>query len=361
MKKIKLTQAPGGPPGDDIYTVVEKINDNFMMVGSESLTLDDLGVTVASLNGGGTVPSHQLPSYVDDVLEFATLGDFPNPGEDGKIYVSLDENLTYRWTGTQYVEISKSIELGNSATTAFRGDHGKAAYDHSQVTSGNPHNVTAADVGAPTLADLSGHESDTNNPHEVTAAQVGAVTTGDFSNHVTDTNNPHEVTAADVGAATVGALGDHISDDNNPHGVTASQAEAIPEDLSTLDQLPGDFEDQDIVVVGRGTGAYQTTRETFAEGILEQLLLTGSVIACSGHVEDDGTINNTGILDVTAVKNDDGDFTLTPPTDTQFNSLHVSTEAGIVSTSLDGNVIITDSDGAGVDTGFTFISTLIPS
>jgi hypothetical protein len=61
---------------------------------------------LASLDGSGLVPSAQLPSYVDDVLEFATLSTFPAVGETGKIYVSLGTNLTYRWSGSAYVLIS---------------------------------------------------------------------------------------------------------------------------------------------------------------------------------------------------------------------------------------------------------------
>ena len=94
---------------------------------------------------GGKIPSTQLPAYVDDVLEYANLAAFPATGESGKIYVALNTNLTYRWSGTAYVEISKSLALGETADTAYRGDRGKAAYDHSQAT-GNPHGTTAAQV-----------------------------------------------------------------------------------------------------------------------------------------------------------------------------------------------------------------------
>lgn len=102
---------------------------------------------VAELDGNGLVPSSQLPSYVDDVLEYDTKTDFPTNGESGKIYIATDTNLQYRWTGTQYAEISSSLALGETSSTAYRGDRGKIAYDHSQKASGNPHNVTKSDVG----------------------------------------------------------------------------------------------------------------------------------------------------------------------------------------------------------------------
>ena len=115
---------------------------------------------VATLDSNGKVPSTQLPSYVDDVVEGYLYNDVMYeedthttviPGETGKIYVDISTNKTYRWAGAaaavKYVEISESLALGETSSTAYRGDRGKTAYDHSQLTSGNPHNVTASDVG----------------------------------------------------------------------------------------------------------------------------------------------------------------------------------------------------------------------
>lgn len=79
---------------------------------------------VAQLGDDGKVPSSQLPSYVDDVLEYDNLTSFPQTGESGKIYVSKDTNLTYRWTGSTYVEISQSLALGETSSTAYAGDKG---------------------------------------------------------------------------------------------------------------------------------------------------------------------------------------------------------------------------------------------
>lgn len=107
-------------------------------VGLGSVTNDaqvkrsEMGVSggVATLDTTGKVPESQLPSYVDDVLEFNNTTMFPSTGESGKIYVALDTNLTYRWGGTQYVEISKSLALGETFSTAYPGDKGKAATDN---------------------------------------------------------------------------------------------------------------------------------------------------------------------------------------------------------------------------------------
>lgn len=63
---------------------------------------------VAGLDAAGRVPANQLPSYVDDVLEYASAGNFPMPGEGGKIYVAADTGRQSRWTGNSYVELTAS-------------------------------------------------------------------------------------------------------------------------------------------------------------------------------------------------------------------------------------------------------------
>lgn len=82
---------------------------------------------VAELGSDGKVPAAQLPSYVDDVLEYDTKAGFPTTGETGKIYIDKTTNLTYRWGGSTYVEISQSLALGTTETTAAKGNHGHNA------------------------------------------------------------------------------------------------------------------------------------------------------------------------------------------------------------------------------------------
>ena len=85
---------------------------------------------VASLNEIGKIPTSQLPSYVSDVLEFASFDRFPTTGEVNKIYIALDTNKTYRWGGTVYVEIGSSLALGETSETAYAGDKGKRNADN---------------------------------------------------------------------------------------------------------------------------------------------------------------------------------------------------------------------------------------
>lgn len=83
----------------------------------------------ANLSNNGKVPASQLPSYVDDVEEYESLSSFPSQGEESKIYVAKNTNLTYRWSGSTYVEISQSIALGETSNTAYPGDKGKQLED----------------------------------------------------------------------------------------------------------------------------------------------------------------------------------------------------------------------------------------
>lgn len=110
---------------------------------------------LAELDEAGKVLSSQLPSYVDDVVEgYYHEGKFYSDQayqqkitpESGKIYVDAESNITYRWSGSAYVAIGSDLALGETASTAYRGDRGKEAYDHSQIKSGNPHGTKAYDI-----------------------------------------------------------------------------------------------------------------------------------------------------------------------------------------------------------------------
>lgn len=125
---------------------------------------------VATLDENGQVPAAQLPSYVDDVIEVANYDALPETGETGKIYVTLDDNLTYRWGGTAYVEISKSLAIGTTGSTAAAGNH-----RHDNAT-------TEADgfMSAAMVEKLNGIESGANAYvlPEASATQLGGIKVG---------------------------------------------------------------------------------------------------------------------------------------------------------------------------------------
>jgi len=106
---IKFINSDGTDAGDITTYVKEQL--------AEKADVDLLGKEngIATLDASGKVPSTQLPSYVDDVLEYDSLSAFPTTGETGKIYVALDTNYTYRWSGSTYVAMPTII---NAITTA---------------------------------------------------------------------------------------------------------------------------------------------------------------------------------------------------------------------------------------------------
>ena len=129
-----------GHTHDDRYYTETEINTKLNT--KLNISLKGAANGLAELDSSGKVPSAQLPSYVDDVLEYANQSSFPTTGESGKIYITQDTNKTYRWSGSTYVEISPSLALGETSATAYRGDRGKVAYDHSQ-TAHAPSNAQA--------------------------------------------------------------------------------------------------------------------------------------------------------------------------------------------------------------------------
>lgn len=114
----------------DGYTAATEdyVNGKLQNVATEDY-VDGKLQNVATLDASGHVPSSQLPSYVDDVLEFASRSAFPATGETGKIYVDISANKTYRWSGTTYVSIGGDLALGETSSTAYPGDKGKAVTD----------------------------------------------------------------------------------------------------------------------------------------------------------------------------------------------------------------------------------------
>lgn len=128
---------------------------------------------VAELDSNGKVPSSQLPSYVDDVLEYASQSAFPATGEDGKIYIAKDTNKTYRWGGSSYTEISASLALGETSSTAYAGNKGKANADAIAAIKDGSTIDSFADVEAALEANA---VSGTNDGTNWTNITIGSVT-----------------------------------------------------------------------------------------------------------------------------------------------------------------------------------------
>lgn len=199
---------------------------------------------LASLNESGIIPSAQLPSYVDVVIEVDTFSNLPGTGESGKIYIVQDTNLTYRWSGTDYVEISKSLALGETSSTAYPGDKGKATTDklnripdklitdtvnvnqstteavlnfttyrqEAQQVGRNTLTITSATISQAGLMSssdktkLDGLKDQAGITSDIDAVQTNLET------HINNKSNPHKVTKDQVGLGNV----DNTSDANKP-------------------------------------------------------------------------------------------------------------------------------------------------
>ncbi len=204
---------------------------------------------VAELDTNGKVPSSQLPSYVDDVLTFSAYSSFPTAGEDGKIYIDAATNKTYRWSGSAYVEISPSLALGETSSTAYRGDRGKTAYDHAAAkgsafssglykitTNAQGHVIAATPVTKADITALGIPGTDTNttysfsdkNPTLAWGTKSTVATVGGVDIHVTMPANPNTntvttingktgaIAAADM-AAVLTAAGYKLTDNNTTY------------------------------------------------------------------------------------------------------------------------------------------------
>jgi hypothetical protein len=133
---------------------------------------------------GGTVPSTQLPSYVDDVLEFAAVANFPATGEAGKIYVATGTAKIYRWSGSTYVEISPSPGSTDSVTEGSVNLYHTTA----RASAAAPVQSVAGRTGTVTLA---------------VADVSGAVSSSD--SRLSDSRSPtaHTHSAGDITSGTV--------------------------------------------------------------------------------------------------------------------------------------------------------------
>jgi hypothetical protein len=195
----------------------------------------EMGVAggVATLDQDGKVPSSQLPSFVDDVIEVDSYDNLPTTGEAGKIYVTKDTNLTYRWSGTKYTEISASLALGETSSTAYPGDKGKATTDKVDshvIDYNNPHKVDKAQVGLSNVDNTSDKDKPVSdatltiiNEVKESISSGNTTITDNLNKHISDYNNPHKVTKDQVGLGNV----DNTSDKDKP--LSDAVKEAIKE------------------------------------------------------------------------------------------------------------------------------------
>ena len=229
------------------------------------------GLSASKLTG--TIPTANLPSYVDDVVEGETTADFPETGEAGKIYVATSTNKTYRWSGSGYVEISASLALGTTSSTAFRGDYGNTAYQHAtakgsafasglyKITTNAQGHVTAATaVTKNDITALGIPAQDTNTNTTYTLSKSGSTITlsgsDGSSTSVTDANTTYSLGSFGI-TATAAEL-------NKLDGVTATATE-----LNYVDGVTSNIQTQ---LNGKAASSHShSVASTSAAGFLPKL------------------------------------------------------------------------------------------
>jgi hypothetical protein len=300
---------------------------------------------VATLDGSGLVPSSQLPSYVDDVLEFPNLAAFPVTGETGKIYIAQDTNFQYRWSGSAYFQLSvspvSSVFGRTGAVVAVSGD-----YTASQVT-----NVPAGTISGVTVQ-AAVNELDSDIQAEITRAQLAESDLQDdidlvqqnLTDHITDTVGAHAASAISntpagtISATTVqAAINELDSDvqlvqsnlDTHISSTTAHAAEDLTYDNSVVSELTA----TDI----QGAIDELATRPSGADG---DIVLTTFTLAAN---QTDSPI--TGLSFISAIKGFDILATVTTDTLAETFQIVGTKRASDYTVSLE-----TDGD----DTGVTF-------
>ena len=225
----------------------------------------------------GTIPTGNLPSYVDDVIEADDYDALPPTGEAGKIYVDKETNKTYRWGGSAYVEISASLALGETSATAFRGDHGKTAYDHAQAkgsefatglykiaTNAEGHVISATAVAKGDITALGVPAQDTTYV-DATTSDSGLMSAADKTklNGIEDGANNYTHPTSAAGAKAFGLY--KVETDANGHVIGA--VNVVKSDITSLG-IPA----QDTTYVdatGSASGLMSASDKSKLDGIAE--------------------------------------------------------------------------------------------
>lgn len=281
-------------------------------VGAIASTLKGTANGVAELDANGKVPSAQLPSYVDDVLEYASTSAFPQTGESGKIYIALDTNKTYRWGGSAYVEISESLALGETDSTAYAGNKGKQNADNIATIQGLiPSSATTSNklATANDIPDISGKadksEMSVSTSNDLTTIQLKSGTSATVINAHQDISgkaNKSEMSVSTNGDKTTIQLKSGTSAEvlNQHQDISGKVDKVEGKGLSTndyddtaksiVDGVTSALADKVDKVNGKGlsTEDYTTGEKTKLGGISDNANKVESS-ATNGYIKIDGT------------------------------------------------------------------------
>lgn len=329
---------------------------------------------LAELDSSGKVPSSQLPSYVDDVIQgtYVSTTSFKNAsgtvitGETGKIYVDTTSNKTYRWSGSAFVEISASLALGETSSTAYRGDRGKIAYDHSQAAHApadaekNQNAFSSVTVGSTTIS----ADSTTDTLTLVAGPNVTITpdaTTDQITIAATDTKYTLPKAGSDFGGVKTG--GDvtitdgviTVNDDSHNHTITNVDGlqDALNVKVPTTRKVNNKVLSADISLTASDVGAATTNDITNAINALDSTVSAESGKYISAITQTNGKITATkeSLPTIPTVNN----ATLT----IQKNGTSVATFTANSATNTTANITVPTGAAAdkGVDTSISAGST----
>lgn len=257
---------------------------------------------LAELDSTGKVPASQLPSFVDDVIEgyiyngklYKESGHTTEiSGESGKIYVDLSTEKTYRWSGSTFVVISDTLALGETSTTAYRGDRGKAAYEHSQSAHART-DATKTEASATNgNLKIDGNETQVyrhpagTNPHGTTKADVGLDKVGNFKavstvsgQGLSDAEKSNA--RANIGAQAAGTYLTEHQDISGKLDNTATGANSLLSNLTSWTAAPTD----DTYFIRQDTGGKNEFGRVKFSTLLTYIKSKLSKVAASGSYND---------------------------------------------------------------------------
>lgn len=306
ISKSKISDFPSSMPASDVYSWAKASS-------KPSYSFSEIsGKVNASTQLTGTVPSSCLPSYVDDVLEYNGLSNFPTTGEAGKIYTDTSTNKVYRWGGSSYVVISDTITLGTTSSTAYRGDLGNEAHSwastakahadkHGSAFASGLYKITTNDAGHVTGAtkvaksDITALGIPGSDTHYTSNLIVGtsssAVANSATANSTTFLNlvenggvrNSHQIKGA--GATTVSA------DANGVITITSTDTKTTDTWRPCVDNLTSTATDQSLsanqgrILNNKFADYVPTSRTVNGKALTSNIVLTASDVSASavGH------------------------------------------------------------------------------
>lgn len=327
ISKSKISDFPSSMPASDVYSWAKASS-------KPSYSFSEIsGKVNASTQLTGTVPSSCLPSYVDDVLEYNGLANFPKTGESGKIYTDTSTNKVYRWGGSSYVVISDTITLGTTSSTAYRGDLGNEAHSwastakahadkHGSAFASGLYKITTNDAGHVTNAtavaksDITALGIPGSDTHYTSNLIVGtsssAVANSATANGTTFLNlvenggvrNSHQIKGA--GATTVSA------DANGVITITSTDTKTTNTWRPCVDNLTSTATDQSLsanqgrILNNKFADYVPTSRTVNGKALTSNIVLTASDVSASavGHTHSYAGSSTPGGSATSAVKLD---------------------------------------------------------